>query len=276
MPARRGGLVPHSGRACQPTPERIAGCEHCPSTGDELFIVTAEQHNKRPLRLVKLHNPPAHHHGVVRNRDVYQLTVGAPSGLKIQRETGISTSGASTPSHLGTSSRDVPCSNTDVSTVKKTTLKMVAACGSPASIGKVTRMIGAAPRSPTQATMSCARTVKALGRRDAQTPTGRATHIKQCQAVQLCGSVECPLHRNGAAVGMPGDMRPGEAQMSEQGTAICGLLLERARGCGARTAGKAATVIRDHAIVVDKGGLGEEGEARIREDAAVDQEQRLP
>jgi hypothetical protein len=63
--------------------------------------------------------------------------------------------------------------------------------------------------------------------------------------------------------------------MSEQGTAICGLLLERARCCGARTAGKAATVIRDHAIVVDKGGLGEEGEARIREDAAVDQEQRL-
>ena len=53
------------------------------------------------------------------------------------------------------------------------------------------------------------------------------------------------------------------------------LLPDRERGSGTGTARKAAAVIRDHAIVVGDAGLSQQGEERIREDAAVDQEQRL-
>ena len=77
--------------------------------------------------------------------------------------------------------------------------------------------------------------------------------------------------RNGGAVRVPGDMHPGDAEVSEQGAAISRLLPYRERVSGTGAARKAAAVIRDYAIVIGDAGFGQQGEERIREDAAVDQ-----
>src|SRR5262245_23045383 len=71
-------------------------------------------------------------------------------------------------------------------------------------------------------------------------------------------------------------MRPGDAEVSEQRAAISSLLRYRERISGTGTARKAAAVIRDHAIVVGDAGLSQQGKEPIREDAAVNQQHRLP
>jgi hypothetical protein len=103
----------------------------------------------------------------------------------------------------------------------------------------------------------------------------QAGWLKEREALYLRRSVERPLQRNGGAVRVPGDMRPGDAEVAEQSAAISSLLPYRERVSGTGTARKAAAVIRDHAIVVGDTRLSQQGEERIREDAAVDQQQRF-
>src|SRR5262245_43766561 len=100
---------------------------------------------------------------------------------------------------------------------------------------------------------------------------GKQGRLKEREALYLCRSIERPLQRNSGAVRVPGDMRPGDTEVSEQSAAISSLLPYREWGSGTGTTRKAAAVIRDHAIVVGDAGLSPQGEERIREDAAVDQ-----
>src|SRR5690606_469198 len=59
-------------------------------------------------------------------------------------------SGTLTCNHRATVVSVVPCNNTDDTEIKNTILNIVCACVTPASSGYVAKMIGTAPRNPTQ------------------------------------------------------------------------------------------------------------------------------
>jgi hypothetical protein len=71
-------------------------------------------------------------------------------------------------------------------------------------------------------------------------------------------------------------MCPGNPEVLEERTTISGLLRDRERDTGTTTARKAAAVIGDHAIVVGNAGLSPQRVVGIGQNAAVDQQQRLP
>ena len=62
-------------------------------------------------------------------------------------DAGRSPGGSATPSQRATSGSVDPCTSTDVTTMKNTTLKTRSACSTPSTSGNVARMIGTAPRS---------------------------------------------------------------------------------------------------------------------------------
>jgi hypothetical protein len=93
--------------------------------------------------------------------------------------------------------------------------------------------------------------------------SGRREHGIQGRFRQWGGGVECPLYRDGGAIGVSGDMRPGNPEVSEQCATISGLLRYCERDTGTATARKAASVIGDHAIVVCNAGLGPQSEVGI-------------
>src|SRR5207248_1665262 len=72
-------------------------------------------------------------------------------------------SGAERPSQRATIGKEVPCNRIEVRTIKKTRLKIISAFGIPAMRGKVARIIGTAPRSPTHEIRSFSLSVKLAG-----------------------------------------------------------------------------------------------------------------
>ena len=59
---------------------------------------------------------------------------------------------------------------------------------------------------------------------------------------------------------MPGDMRPRNPQVAEEGTGISDLLPDHEWSAGTTAPRKAAAVVRDHAIGVGDAGLSQQGE----------------
>ena len=93
--------------------------------------------------------------------------------------------------------------------------------------------------------------------------------------MHLRGRIERPLHCNGGAVRVPKDVCPGDLEVAQQGTAIGSLLPDGEGTADTGTVCEAPAVIRDHAIGVRNRGLDTQGRVRIREDTAVNQQQRL-
>src|SRR5690606_40813421 len=91
---------------------------------------------------------------------------------------GEGTEGTTTLAKLAARLRLAPCTSSDTSTIKKATLKNSWALGSPAIIGKTARIIGTAPRNPTQEINKRSRKLKLLkGSRPINTARGRANKI---------------------------------------------------------------------------------------------------
>jgi hypothetical protein len=65
--------------------------------------------------------------------------------------------------------------------------------------------------------------------------------LKERQTLYGGGGIECPLYRDGGAIGVSGDMRPGNPEVSEQCATISGLLRY-----GERDTGTAAPGAFDH------------------------------
>src|SRR3990167_7374009 len=94
------------------------------------------------------------------------------------RDTGAGSGGTVTRSRLAAQGRLVPCSSRETSTIKKATLKNSWAFGRPAISGNTARMIGTAPRRPTQAIKARSRSWKARnGSRPIKIDSGRANRI---------------------------------------------------------------------------------------------------
>ncbi|MNN32115.1 hypothetical protein D3C81_1458270 [compost metagenome] len=97
---------------------------------------------------------------------------------RAEREIGAGSGGTVTFSSLATHGRLVPWTKSETSTMKNARLKNSWASGSPAISGNTARMIGTAPRRPTQEIKAFSRPWKALnGSRLAATDSGRAKMI---------------------------------------------------------------------------------------------------
>src|SRR5690554_3107981 len=71
-----------------------------------------------------------------------------------------------------------PCMVAEMSTTKKTTLKMSSAPGRPNTNGKIAKIIGTEPRKPTQETSVISRRLKPKMAKNGATAKGRATNTK--------------------------------------------------------------------------------------------------
>ena len=86
--------------------------------------------------------------------------------------------GTTTLAFFAAQESDVPCNSSDTSTTKKATLKNNRALSRPAIIGNTARIIGTAPRRPTQLINIRSRRLKPRnGSRPANTDSGRAIKI---------------------------------------------------------------------------------------------------
>ena len=81
-------------------------------------------------------------------------------------------------SQRATSGSDQPWVTAETSTTKNTTLKMSVPVSIPAMSGKVARVMGTAPLSPTQERKRVSRRLKPKGQVDRATASGRATKVR--------------------------------------------------------------------------------------------------
>ena len=102
----------------------------------------------------------------------------SPSAVISSVAAGSAGGGSAKPSLRATMGRVEPCAVAEISTTKKTTLKISGALGSPKINGKMAKIIGTEPRRPTQETSAISLRLKPNSAKIGITAMGRATNTR--------------------------------------------------------------------------------------------------